>query len=158
MEISVASILQANEKVTRYSFQESISLDDEQEKLLEPVVGEFEVTRASNTILHVQGHFKTRLQMQCDRCGEAFEQTVEFDMDEALEVVDGPVTSEEVEETVSALGNFDATDLIRQSLLLSLPARKLCGCEPQVAEADQDTIDPRWSALRSIHQEPNGKH
>lgn len=158
MEISVASILQATESVTRYSFQEKIDLLDAGDKLLEPVVGEFEVTRASTQILQVKGHFQTRLQLPCDRCGEPFELPVEFDMDEALEVVDGPVTSEEVEETVSALGNFDATDLIRQSLLLSLPTRRLCGCEPLPTQVDTEKVDPRWAALRSIHQEPNGKH
>src|SRR4051812_40420739 len=125
MEISVSSILQAPEKVTRYSFQETIALEDE--KLLEPVVGELEITRASLQILQVQGHFKAKLQLACDRCGEPFELPVEFEVDEGLEVVEGPVTSEEVEETVSATGNFDATDLIRQNLLLSLPTRKLCG-------------------------------
>jgi uncharacterized metal-binding protein YceD (DUF177 family) len=158
MEISVASILQATESVTRYSFQELIDLPNADEKLLEPVVGDFEVTRASTQVLQVKGHFTARLQLPCDRCGDLFEMPVEFDLEEALEVVDGPVTSEEVEETVSAIGNFDATDLIRQSLLLSLPSRRLCGCEPNTNQAVADKVDPRWAALRSIHQEPNGKH
>lgn len=157
MEISVSSILQAPEKVTRYSFQEHIDLLAEGEKLLEPVVGEFEITRASNQVLQVSGHFKGRLQVPCDRCGNPFELPVEFDVDEGLEVVEGPVTTEEVEETVSATGNFDATDLIRQNLLLALPTRRLCGCEPLANQADAESVDPRWAALRSIHQEPNGK-
>ncbi|MDB5096958.1 MAG: hypothetical protein JWM80_1379 [Cyanobacteria bacterium RYN_339] len=156
MDIPVVSILQATEKTTRYSFQETIVFDDE--KLLDPVVGEFEITRASNQILQVKGLFKARLQLACDRCGEPFELPVEFDVDEGLEVIDGPVTSEEVNETVSATGNFDATDLIRQNLLLALPTRRLCGCEPLTNQADADSVDPRWAALRSIHQEPNGKH
>ena len=103
MELSVASILQATESVTKYSFQELIALPNADEKLLDPVVGEFEVTRASTQVLQVKGHFVARLQLPCDRCGELFEMPIEFDLEEALEVVDGPITSEEVEETVSAI-------------------------------------------------------
>lgn len=158
MELSVATILQATESVTRYSFRETIDLENEEEKLLEPVEGQFEVTRASDQVLQVKGHFKARLEMNCDRCGNRFELPVEFDLDEALEVVDGPVTSTEVEDTVSAVGTLDATDLIRQSMLLELPARRLCGCEPKINDDATETLDPRWAALRSIHQEPNGKH
>lgn len=55
---------------------------------------------------------------------------------------------------VSAQGHLDATDLIRQSLLLSLPPRHLCGCEPLAQIQDKDAVDPRWSALKSLTADP----
>lgn len=159
MEISVASILQSPQAVTHYSFREQFPLheNENEEKLLEPVVGEFDVTRVSGRIVQVQGSFQTRLRMTCDRCGEHFDTPVEFTVDEALEVTDEPILTTEVEEAVSATGQFDATDLIRQDLLLSLPSRRLCGCEPVNTTPTSERLDPRWAALRSIHQEPNGK-
>ena len=150
MEISVSSILQSPHDVTRYDFREQIELPSNEEKLLEPVSGELVITRASNRILQTQGDFHARVQLNCHRCGNEFELPIEFQLDETLEVIDGPITSEEVEDAVSAQGDLDASDLIRQSLLLSLPPRHLCGCEPLAQPQDKDAVDPRWAALKSL--------
>ena len=154
MEISIPNILQSPHDVTRYDFQEQLEMPSAEEQLVEPVVGEFVVTRASNHILQVAGDFHTRLKLSCDRCGNEFELPVDFPLDETLEVTDEPSTSHEVEDVVYAQGHLDATDLIRQSLLLSLPPRRLCGCEPLAPQKDQHAVDPRWAALKSLTVEP----
>lgn len=154
MQLSVSSILNAPQNVTHHPFDEQFELPGEGETLLEPVVGRLDVTRASNQILQVTGAFHTRLRLVCDRCGNEFEFPVDFSLDEALEVTNEPPTSFEVEEAVYAQGNLDATDLIRQSLLLSLPTRHLCGCEPLPQKDDQGITDPRWAALESLTVEP----
>jgi uncharacterized metal-binding protein YceD (DUF177 family) len=150
MQIAISSILQLTSPISRHSFEELVPLPDEGERLLEPVVGELTVERMSDRLLKVSGHFQTRLELRCDRCGETYESPAEFDLDEALEIVHEPITAEEVEDRVEANGNLDVTDLLRQTLLLSLPPRRLCGCEPLVSERSETSADPRWAALRSI--------
>lgn len=157
MEIPVSNILQAPQSVTRREFSERIELPSGEERLLEPVSGDLIITRASSKILQVEGAFHTRLGLQCDRCGNDFELPVDFTLNETLEVVEGPITSEEVEEAVEQHGILDATDLIRQGLLLSLPPRRLCGCEPKSQSQEDSKLDPRWAALKALQDNSNGK-
>lgn len=161
MQISINTILQATSPITRYSFDELIPLPDEGEQLLEPVTGELTVERASAHLLRITGDFQTRLRFLCHRCAEPFEAPAAFNLEEALEIVHEPITSLEVDDRVNANGHLDATDLIRQTLLLSLPPRHLCGCEPSISDADvkAPSGDPRWAALKSFPPEnSNGKH
>lgn len=157
MQIPVSSILQATSPITRYSFDELIPLPDEGEQLLEPVTGNLTVERINDRLLKVSGDFQTRLKLRCDRCGDSYESPAEFHLDEALEIVHEPLTAEEVEERIALNGHLDASDLVRQNLLLSLPPRRLCGCEPLVSEREDTSADPRWAALRSFSPEVNGK-
>lgn len=156
MEISVSSILQAPQSVTTHPFSERMQLSGDEEKLVEPVAGDLRITRVSNRMIQLTGDFHTRIELHCDRCGRTFQTPVDFSLDEFLEVVDEPPTSEEVEEQVFSQGNLDATDLLRQGLLLSLPSRKLCGCEPATAQESREAPDPRWAALKSLSERPNG--
>ena len=158
MQIPVSSILQATSPITRYSFHELIPLPDEGEQLLDPVTGELKVERVNDQLLKVTGDFTSRMRLACDRCGEPFEAPAAFTLDEMLEVVHEPVPTEEVDDRVEASGVLDASDLVRQHLLLSLPARRLCGCEPRVSANDVSQDDPRWAALRSFDPKSNGKH
>lgn len=153
MEISIPNLLQSPHAVTRYDFKEQFELPSNEEKLVEPIVGELVITRASSRILQTQGDFHALLKLNCHRCGNEFELPVDFQLDETLEVIDGPITSEEVEETVSAQGDLDASDLIRQALLLSLPPRHLCGCEPLAQPQDKVAVDSRWDALKFLNAE-----
>lgn len=157
MQIPVSSILQTTSPITRHSFDELIQLPDEGEQLLEPVTGELRIERISDQLLKLSGDFRTRLKLRCDRCGDSYESTAEFQLDEALEIVPEPLTADEVEERIELNGNLDATDLVRQNLLLSLPPRRLCGCEPLVSEREDSSVDPRWAALGSFAPENNGK-
>ncbi|HEY9720374.1 MAG TPA: DUF177 domain-containing protein [Oscillatoriaceae cyanobacterium] len=157
MEISVSSILHSPQAVTRYPFEERFDLHSEVETLVDPVRGDLTVTRTSNQVLQVQGRFHTRVRLVCDRCGSDFELPVDFSLDEPLEVVEGPLSATEVEEAVTATGTLDATDLVRQGLLLNLPVRKLCGCEPLPQQSEQERQDPRWAALKALREQPQGK-
>lgn len=156
MRIPVSNILQATSPITRYSFDELIPLPDEGEQLLEPVTGELTVERMSDRLLKVSGDFQTRLKLRCDRCGEFYDSDAAFHLDEALEIVHEPLTAEEVEDRIELNGHLDATDLVRQNLLLELPPRRLCGCEPLVSEREHTSADPRWAALRSLAPENDG--
>lgn len=158
MRISVASILQAPHASTHYAYQETIPLIGDAETLVDPVVGEFDVIRASGRILQVKGEFKSRLRLTCDRCGEPYEAPVVFNLEEALEITEDPISSKEVDDKVSADGTLDVTDLVRQGLLLELPPRRLCGCEPVTGQAADQKTDPRWAALMPLQQDANGKH
>ncbi|MEB3284218.1 MAG: DUF177 domain-containing protein [Candidatus Sericytochromatia bacterium] len=155
MQISITSILQDPDSVTRYDFSESMAAPEEGEQFLEPVSGELAVERISDRLLQVSGTFQTVLKSNCDRCGEMFTLPARFTLDEALEVVDSEPLSFEVEESVLATGYLDASDLVRQTLILSLPPRRLCGCEPQTSVVDTKTVDPRWAALGAFPLDTN---
>ena len=156
MQVSVSSILQAPQAVTRYDFNESLPLPDEGEQLLEPVTGDLTIERIGDRLLRITGDLQARLKLNCDRCGEPYESPVAFGLEEDLEVVDEALSTEEVEDRVSASGHLDASDLVRQTLLLSLPARRLCGCEPKTTRAAETAVDPRWAALQRYPADGNG--
>ncbi|MEB3222125.1 MAG: DUF177 domain-containing protein [Candidatus Sericytochromatia bacterium] len=158
MQISVSSILQAPQSTTRYAFNEVLPLPDEGEQLLEPVTGDLTVERLSDRLLKVTGDFQASLRLICDRCGEPYEAPASFELAEDLEVVDEVVTTDEVDDRVFISGHLDASDLVRQTLLLSLPARRLCGCEPKATRTEAPAVDPRWAALRGYSEDTDGTH
>ena len=155
MQVSVASILQSPESITRYRFSEVLPAPEEGEQLLEPVLGELVVERVSDRLLQLSGSFQSRLQSACHRCGEEFIFPVAFTLEETLEVVDSELFSVEVEEAVSATGFLDASDLVRQTLMLSLPPRRLCGCEPRTPVVESTAVDPRWAVLGTYPVDSN---
>lgn len=155
MQVSVAGILQSPESITRYDFNEVLPAPDEGEQLMEPVSGNLTIERVSDTLLRASGSFHTLLRSTCHRCGESFELPVAFTLNESLEVVESEPLSQEVEEVVSAAGFLDVSDLVRQTLLLSLPLRRLCGCEPQTPVTETATVDPRWAVLGTYPVDSN---
>jgi uncharacterized metal-binding protein YceD (DUF177 family) len=156
MEIQVQTILQSPHDVTRHAIQEWIELPGDDEKLLTPITGNLVITRASDKLLNVTGEFHAQLRLPCDRCGNPFDFQAHFNLEEVLEVSDTPLTTYEVDTSVYVQGALDASDLVRQGLLLSLPPRLLCGCEPLAgSKSSKATGDPRWGALQSLMSEPN---
>lgn len=155
MQVSVAGILQAPESTTRYDFNELLPAPDEGEQFLEPVSGELNIERVSDQLLQASGSFHSLLKSTCHRCGEPFELPVAFTLDEALDVVESEPLSQEVEEAVSASGFLDVSDLVRQTLILSLPPRRLCGCEPQTPVTETTKVDPRWAVLGTYPVDSN---
>lgn len=157
MRLSVSSLLEAPAAETTLPFHEPVPFPPEFGVLTRPVMGDVTIARSmDDRMLRVTGRFEAGVELVCDRCLGPAPAVIAFDVDETLEVTDEPDPAVEVAEHVHPTGELDVTDLLRQHLLLNLPSRSLCGCEPAYLAAHKP-IDPRWRQLESLlnrtHQE-----
>lgn len=150
MLIDVEALLQAQEKETIVAFDEPVDFPADLGALDRPLSGTVTIDRSmDDRLLHLTGRIATTVALVCDRCLGPTPTEVEFDLDETLVVTDTPTEALEVEDAVAATGDLDLSDLLRQNLLLHLPSRSLCGCEPAYL-AEHKRIDPRWRQLEAL--------
>lgn len=150
MELSVSSLLNAPQAVTHLAFSDRFALDGDDEKLTGPVTGSTTITRVGQTLLQVEGSYEAPVELTCDRCGNRFTFTHAFRLEEPLTIAEDVPKTHEVDEAVAADGTLDLSDLVRQALVLSLPPRRLCGCEPPATSEHEVKTDPRWEALKAL--------
>lgn len=150
MLLRVETLLQAPEKTTHLSFRERLDFPTDLGRLTRPLEGDVAITRTEDDrYLQLHGKLTTEAELICDRCLGPVPTPLSVDLDEVLEVADDPSDALEVDEAVPATGDLDLSDLLRQHLLLSLPSRKLCGCEPTFGK-DANAVDPRWQKLEAL--------
>lgn len=154
MELSVSSLLHAPQAVTQLDFSDRFALEGDDEKLAGPVTGSTTITRVGQTLLQVAGAYEAPVELTCDRCGTRYTFRHAFTLDENLSVVEEAPETFEVDEAVAADGALDLSDLVRQALVLSLPPRRLCGCEPPATAEHEVKTDPRWDALKALASPP----
>lgn len=118
----------------------------------------------------VRGYLSVELSYACDRCLEPVRRTIhkEFDLHYLPEDL-GPVEEEREIHEADALiafysgGGLDLDDLLRESVLLEIPMRRIC--EPACSEDPEKRLevprgthesewrDSRWDALKKLHAE-----
>jgi len=95
----------------------------------EPLVGQIEMVRTADGIL-VTGELTTAVELQCDRCLEPFIQKVEFRIEEefqpAIEMGTGAQLPYDEDTRIDEHHILDLTELIRQSIFLTLPMHPIC--------------------------------
>lgn len=128
--------------------------------------------RLSGNEVFVEGHVETRAQLECDRCLKPIELPVSADF--ALEYIPGPdyesssvaaLSEEELSVSVFDGKAIDVDEIVKEQILLALPARTLCqeNCKGICPECgiDRNTgqcncmayeVDPRWAALKDLKQ------
>lgn len=112
----------------------------------------------------VKLHATATAELTCDRTLQPYEQDIEG----AYNVLFGPPSMvgqegeefEEVRPLSPSDREIDITDIVRDTLLLAIPQRQIApGAEdepitrefaPPDEEADEETIDPRWSDLEKL--------
>jgi uncharacterized metal-binding protein YceD (DUF177 family) len=132
-------------------------------------VGKVEFQLRNNFII-IDGKFETPVRLVCDRCTMDYDMNLKFDIDEAIEVSDAPVPTEEQEftaenfhEQVAPGEKIDILDYIRQYIILNLPGKKLCSevCINDDINAfnskAEDEVDPRWEKLKSLKDKIKGE-
>lgn len=150
MLLDVETLLQAPESETHISFSEFVEFPADLGSLKRPLSGEVTIARAiDESLFTLTGHLETTADLVCDRCLGPAPAEIAFDLEETLEVTKTPSEALEVEEAVAATGEIDLSDLLRQHLLLNLPSRSLCGCEPEYL-AKHKPLDPRWRKLEAL--------
>src|SRR6185503_6351095 len=105
---------------------------DERIKLTQPAEIKGAVKRAGNDVF-VDGHGETRVQVECDRCLKTVELPVSADF--ALEYIPGAeyesssaaaLSEEEMSVSVFDGQSIDVDEIVKEQILLAVPARTLC--------------------------------
>lgn len=148
---------------------EEIVLDEENARLIAPpeVTGRVE---KSGREVRLRGKITARAEVDCDRCLKAVAAPIETEFDVTY-VPEEDYTSSaaaELQEEDLSLSVFDGEtidvdELVREQVLLALPARVLCGddCKgfcpacgidrnTNSCDCESSEIDPRWAALKAV--------
>lgn len=155
----------------RYESEE-IVLDEEHVRLTKPPEVSGRVSRKGNEV-RLRGKITASAEVDCDRCLTTVALPVETDFDvKYLPAADyrSSDTAELQEEDLNVSffegETIDVDELVREQVLLALPARALCGDECKglcpVCGANKNTdscdcasreIDPRWAGLKAVKSE-----
>jgi uncharacterized protein len=120
--------------------------------------------------IRLRGHFAGNFELPCARCVEPVETGLEGDFDLIFRPVgadsgpsDRSITAEETEIGYYQKDSLLLEDVLREQVLLSLPARTLCkpdckGLCPRCGQnrntdscsCEQEASDPRWEALAGL--------
>jgi len=167
MRFNVAQLLKkATGSSRRYQMREEIRGIDPDLIMREPLVGQIEMVRTADGIL-VRGELTTAVELQCDRCLEPFIQRVEFKIEEefhpAIDMKTGAQLSSEEETRIDEHHILDLTELIRQSIFLTLPMHPVCQlnclglcdrCGQNLnqgpCDCKESMVDPRLEILRKL--------
>jgi uncharacterized metal-binding protein YceD (DUF177 family) len=170
-----AGLLDLNEAVQHPGRKLSVPVQTElaQEAdldLLEPVAGTVDAVSTGNLLL-VHGRFKTRIVVECARCGAPIEQDLDFRMDDEFDVegIPSAYASDGYAEVVFDEPDklFDKNALVidqyvRQGLLLSLPSQPLCSGSWDGPCANEEAVNaasggilgnPAFEGLAKLRQE-----
>ena len=167
MRFNVAQLLKkATGSSRRYQMREEIRGIDPDLIMREPLVGQIEMVRTADGIL-VRGELTTAVELQCDRCLEPFIQRVEFKIEEefhpAIDMKTGAQLPSEEETRIDEHHILDLTELIRQSIFLTLPMHPVCQlnclglcdrCGQNLnqgpCDCKESMVDPRLEILRKL--------
>lgn len=172
MEFNVAQLLKEPVGGVR-KYEISDNLDDLDPGLViqAPITGQVKFTKILGGIL-VTGRLQTVVEVQCARCLEPFDLPIAIELEEEFRATTDlatgaslPVGDAEDEATLIDEKNIiDLSEVVRQALILALPATPICRDGDCKGLCDQcgknlnegacdcvdDDIDPRWEALRQL--------
>jgi uncharacterized protein len=169
MRIELDKLEQTGNSFAHVYAPEEIVLDEEHVRLTEPPDVSVRV-RQSGREVSLRGKITARAEVDCDRCLKAVSVPVEAEFDvtyvpeEDYRASDAAELQEE-DLSVSVFDGetIDVDELVREQLLLALPARALCGDECKglcpVCGSDRNSnpcdceskeIDPRWAGLEKL--------
>jgi uncharacterized protein len=151
-----------------YSADELV-LDDEHARLVEPPQINGRINRSGHDV-RLRGQIRARAEVDCDRCLKQVTLPIETTFDvtyvPATDYVEGETAELQEEDlglSVYEDETIDVDELVREQILLTMPARALCGedCKglcpvcganrnEAACECESQNTDPRWSALKDI--------
>ena len=148
---------------------EELVLDEEHVRLTNPPAVSARINRSGREV-RLRGKISARAEVDCDRCLKTVAIRVEAEFDVTYVPAEDYTSSEaaELREEDLSLSVFDGEaidvdELVREQLLLALPARALCSeeCKGLCPKCGSDRnltacgcesreIDPRWAGLRAV--------
>ena len=116
------------------------------------------------TMLTLTFDIEGTVRVMCDRCADEFDQPIESN--QVFYIKLGTENAEESDDVMvlpADQHDFDLTSLIYEFIILSIPMHRVHPegqCNPEIIdmlngmqeapEEDEETIDPRWAALKDI--------
>lgn len=132
---------------------------------LTPIQGQIRVSHRGN-YLEVAAQAETIVTLTCDRCLQRYNHRLSLNASEIIwldEMASTPdalplereLSLDELVETLSPKGYFDAAEWLYQQLCLALPQRQLCDqqCQGIAVNADLGSAslgDRRWASLEAL--------
>ena len=146
-----------------------LALDDEHARLTRPPEVRGRISRSGSEV-RLRGRITARAEVDCDRCLKAIDVPVETDFNvtyvpaEAYAAGDvAELQTDDLDQSVLEDDWIDVDELVREQVLLALPAWAVCRDECQglcpVCGADRNAnacacevadVDPRWAALADL--------
>ncbi len=154
-KIKIEDIELKPNKTLHYSFDDSI------EELDCKIKAELDL-KSLGDFIEVTGHAKGKIKLTCDRCLNEFTQNLDIDIEETY--AKNSLQDEYGQEFELKSGQFitdlngekeiDIYDLLYQSVILSLPNKKVCGinCNEDMFVSDEDmkVHDERMDVFKTI--------
>jgi DUF177 domain-containing protein len=146
-----------------------IDLETEDARLTGPVAAKGSIVKHAGWY-GVSGEIGADLEIECSRCLEPVKHSMSMEFDirlldrEALsEAAEREVDPNELDTSVLVDEQVDVKEIVREQILLELPEQLFCrddckGLCPKCGsnrnlidcKCDEDDIDPRWAALKSL--------
>ena len=169
MQIEIEKLTEAGQPFAHTYAAGELSLEEEWARLLSEARIAGRVSRKRQRV-HVSGTVEAEIEVSCDRCLKPTPVAVKSEFDVSYDPPDADEASENMElqpddlaTSVYAGERLDVDELVREQLLLALPARSLCRAECQglcptcgvdlnekKCDCAQQEIDPRWAALAEL--------
>jgi len=112
------------------------------------------------TVLEVDATLATIVTLRCDRCLNHFNQALQAQVRELIELRAGDAPPDpslpevdDLDERLDPLGRFDPERWIFEQLNLRLPLVNRCGADcpgPPTWSSEPPPLDPRWAALQGL--------
>lgn len=174
MQFNVAQLLKQPVGAKReYEIDEPLGELDPDLVPVAPIKGKLRFVRTHDGVL-VTGQLATVLEVNCNRCLEAFDLPVSIEIEEGfkstIDLRTGaylPVTDEDEAATlIDEHHIIDLREVVRQDLLLALPIHPLCreacrglcptcgaNLNEEACECEPETVDQRWGALADLFEQ-----
>lgn len=165
--IYIPHLLKKTEQKEEIQFEEFLP---DLETLM-PVKGSLRVTH-QGTYLDVRAKAETIVTLTCDRCLKQYNHRLVVNtsemiwLDEAASLIDSKAGEVEVDledlvETLSPQGYFEAGEWVYQHICLEMPLRKLCdsnceGIQLTDSKASESSSDGRWASLAALKKQLPG--
>lgn len=169
MRIELDKLEEQSAKFAHTYGADELSLDDEYARLTEPPQIAGRINRSGHEV-RLRGRITARAEVDCDRCLKVVTVPIETGYDVTYVPASDYVeqSTAELQEEDLALSVYedeliDIDELVREQVLLAIPARALCtedckGLCPVCGANRNDTpcdcesqaTDPRWGALKDI--------
>lgn len=169
MRIEVDLLESGGRKFAHTYEPQELILDEEHARLTSAPQVQGSASRKGSEV-RLRGSITARAEVDCDRCLKAVSVPIETEFDvslipasEYLEKQTAELQKEDLLLSVYEGDSVDVNEIVREQILLALPARALCGEECKglcpVCGTDKNSnacacenkeADPRWAALKDL--------
>jgi uncharacterized protein len=166
MRIELDKLEKTGNTFARRYEPDEIILDEDHARLTQPAEVSVRASRSGHEV-RLRGNISASAEVDCDRCLKTVSLPIETEFDVKYLPTEDYTSSEaaELQEEDLSVSFFDGEtidldELVREQVLLAMPARALCGEECKglcpICGADRNTnscdcenheIDPRWAGL-----------